>query len=179
MTVQVTDPAGKPLTDAVVAVQVRGVRPNAAPGTSAEVPQRDRQFTPRVSVVQTGTAVQFPNLDTVRHHVYSFSGTKRFELKLYTGTPAVPVVFDKPGVADLGCNIHDRMRAWIVVVDTPYFAKTDAAGLATLNLPAGEHKLMAWHTHLREGAAWGEQALTLGASPQQASVILATLPDLQ
>jgi len=147
-TVQVKNAAGQPLTDAVVAVELRA-KPSRTTSAKAEVGQRDRQFTPQLLVVQTGTAVSFPNFDTVRHHVYSFSPTKTFEIKLYAGTPAAPVVFDKPGVATLGCNIHDRMSARIVVVDTPLFARTDAKGQATLDLPAGEHELLVWHASLR------------------------------
>jgi hypothetical protein len=107
--------------------------------------QRDRQFAPQLLVVQTGTAVSFPNFDTVRHHVYSFSPIKVIDIKLYSGTPAEPIVFDKPGVAALGCNIHDRMSAHIVVVDTPTFARTDAKGQASFDLPPGEHVAKAWH----------------------------------
>lgn len=143
--VQVKGSNGAPLADAVVAVELRGQGSRSAPGTRAEMAQRERQFQPFVLVVQTGTAVSFPNFDTVRHHVYSFSPVKTFDIKLYSGTPAEPVLFDKPGVATLGCNIHDRMSAHIVVVDTPLFAKTDAQGIARLDLPAGEHQLRAWH----------------------------------
>ena len=85
--------------------------------------QQGKQFLPDVLVVPVGTSVHFPNRDSVRHHVYSFSPAKKFELKLYTGTPANPVVFDRAGVVTLGCNIHDRMVGWIVVVDTPYYAQ--------------------------------------------------------
>lgn len=144
MTVQVKGPSGQPLANAVVAVEVKG-RPAKTTTAKAEMGQRDRQFTPQLLVVQTGTAVNFPNFDTVRHHVYSFSPTKVFDLKLYSGTPAEPVVFDKPGVAALGCNIHDRMSAHIIVVDTPTFARTDAQGQATFDLPPGEHAVKAWH----------------------------------
>ena len=84
-----------------------------------QIAQAKRQFSPRVTVVTVGTPVTFPNFDTVRHHVYSFSPVKTFELKLYAGVPNAPVVFDKPGIAVLGCNIHDQMAAWVVVVDTP------------------------------------------------------------
>lgn len=147
-TVQVRNAAGQPLADAVVAVELRGRPAKAATGTRAEVAQRERQFQPAVLVVQTGTAVHFPNFDTVRHHVYSFSPIKPFDIKLYSGTPAEPVVFDKPGIAALGCNIHDQMSAYIVVVDTPLFARTDAAGLARFDLPAGEHQIKAWHPSL-------------------------------
>jgi hypothetical protein len=103
--------------------------------------------------VQTGTAVSFPNFDTVRHHVYSISPIKVLDIKLYSGTPTKPEVFDKPGVAALGCNIHDRMSAHIVVVDTPIFARTDGKGQASFDLPPGEHVVKAWHA--------GQKALTL------------------
>lgn len=161
--VQVHNSAGQPLADAVVAVELRG-RPTRASGAKAEMGQRERQFTPQLLVVQTGTAVNFPNFDTVRHHVYSFSPIKVFETKLYSGTPAEPIVFDKPGVAALGCNIHDRMSAHIVVVDTPLFARTDAQGIARFaDLPAGEHQLRLWHSSLKAPLLQG-QALTVGAA---------------
>jgi plastocyanin len=150
-TVLVHNGAGGPLADAVVAVQVNGQAAKAGPQTMAQMAQRAREFEPHVLVVQTGTAVSFPNFDTVRHHVYSFSAAKTFDIKLYAGTPASPVVFDNPGVASLGCNIHDRMSAHIVVVDTPTFAKSDATGAATFDLPAGDHVLLYWHAKL--GAA--------------------------
>jgi hypothetical protein len=111
--------------------------------------QRERQFQPALLIVQTGTAVSFPNFDVVRHHVYSFSPIKVIDVKLYSGTPSEPIVFDKPGVATLGCNIHDRMSAHIVVVDTPLFAVTDASGSARFDLPAGEHRLKLWHPSLK------------------------------
>jgi plastocyanin len=148
VTIQVRNAAGQPLADAVVAVQLRG-RPSKASSAKAEMGQRDRQFQPQLLVVQTGTAVSFPNFDTVRHHVYSISPTKVFDIKLYSGTPSDPVVFDKPGVATLGCNIHDRMSAHIVIVDTPVFARSDAQGQASFDLPPGEHLLQAWYAGLR------------------------------
>ena len=144
LVVSVTDAAGQPVENAVVTVQVAGAPAKAPPGTSAEIGQRDRHFVPPVSVVQVGTAVSFPNFDTVRHHVYSFSPAKPFELKLYVGTPVAPIVFDKPGAVAIGCNIHDRMQAWVAVVETPFHAVTDASGTARLDVPAGEHRLRAW-----------------------------------
>ena len=146
--VQVRDAGGRPLADAVVAAEINGQPTQAGPRANAQMAQRQRQFHPYVLVVQTGTAVSFPNFDTVRHHVYSFSDTKKFEIKLYAGTPDKPEVFDKPGIATLGCNIHDRMSAHIVVVDTPIFARSDASGLVTLDLPPGEHVVRYWHPRL-------------------------------
>jgi hypothetical protein len=133
--------------------------------------QRDKQFYPFLLVVQTGTAVQFPNFDTVRHHVYSFSPIKRFDLKLYSGTPAEPVMFDRPGVATLGCNIHDRMSAHIVVVDTPLFGKTDANGQFKLDLPPGDHVLKLWHSRMA-APVLQSQPLTVTSAGGQSTVSL-------
>ncbi len=170
VTVQLRGPNGQPLAGAALAVEVKG-RPAKTTTAKAEMGQRDRQFTPQLLVVQTGTAVSFPNFDTVRHHVYSFSPIKVIDIKLYSGTPAEPIVFDKPGVAALGCNIHDRMSAHIVVVDTPTFARTDAQGQASFDLPPGEHAVKVWHAgqkspnlqsaRLEVPAAGGTVALTL------------------
>ncbi|MFG6414095.1 methylamine utilization protein [Roseateles sp. DC23W] len=144
VTVQMRGPGGQPVANAAVAVEVRG-RTGKTGSAKAEIGQRDRQFTPQLLIVQTGTAVSFPNFDTVRHHVYSFSPIKVIDIKLYTGTPTEPVVFDKPGVAALGCNIHDTMSAHVVVVDTPLFAVSDTKGQATFDLPPGTHAVKAWH----------------------------------
>lgn len=173
-TVQVHNGAGDPLSDAVVAVQLNGQAARTGPQTAAQMAQRARQFEPHVLVVQTGTAVSFPNFDTVRHHVYSFSATRTFDIKLYTGTPANPVVFDSPGVATLGCNIHDRMSAHIVVVDTPLFAKSDAAGATTFDLPAGDHVLLFWHAKLG-AATLQSQPLSVGKFPGRTELTLGVI----
>jgi plastocyanin len=150
-TVQLNNAAGKPLAGAAVAIELLGRASKTSTG-KAEMSQRERQFQPALLIVQTGTAVNFPNFDVVRHHVYSFSPIKVIDIKLYSGTPSEPIVFDKPGVAALGCNIHDRMSAHIIVVDTPVFAITDAAGRASFELPAGEHRVKAWHPSLKAQA---------------------------
>jgi hypothetical protein len=100
----------------------------------------------------------------VRHHVYSFSPSKPFELKLYSGRPVAPVVFDQAGVVTLGCNIHDQMVAHVVVVPTPLHGRTDATGRFVLELPAGEHRLRAWHPGMREGADLLAQPIKVGAA---------------
>lgn len=164
LNVNVTDAAGKPVEGAVVTVAAGGAS-TAPPGTSAQIAQEGRQFVPQVTVVQVGTSISFPNHDTVRHHVYSFSGIKTFELKLYAGMPSAPVLFDKVGTGVLGCNIHDKMTAWVVVVDTPYFGKTDAAGLARLEVPEGEHRMRVWNPRQAEPVAAVEQKVRGGAAP--------------
>jgi hypothetical protein len=97
-----------------------------------------------------GTAVSFPNSDNIRHHVYSFSPAKKFELPLYSGVPAEPVIFDKVGFVTLGCNIHDWMIAYVAVLPTPYFQVTRQDGRAVLkDLPAGQYTVQVWHPALK------------------------------
>jgi hypothetical protein len=99
--------------------------------------------------------------------VYSFSPAKKFEIKLYVGTPAAPVVFDKPGIAVLGCNIHDTMAAWVVVVETPHFGLTGADGRVSLAaVPAGSYRLRTWHPSLPAGAPVPDQPLQVAAAGQ-------------
>jgi plastocyanin len=177
--VRVTDAAGKPISGAVVFLDSPQAREQVRPLSGIEVAQAERRFVQTVSVVTVGTAVTFPNLDTVRHHVYSFSPVKRFEIKLYVGTPAAPVVFDQPGIAVLGCNIHDQMAAWIVVVETPWFGRSDDAGRWTASaaaaVPPGRYTLRAWHAGMPVGAAPIEQALTVEAAGARAVVVLPSL----
>jgi plastocyanin len=162
--VLVQDGAGKPLADAAVFLESREAHAASKPIHGIEIAQVARQFTPKITVVPVGSSVSFPNRDTVRHHVYSFSPAKTFELKLYTGTAATPVVFDKSGIAVLGCNIHDNMAAWVVIVETPYYGRSAEAGKVTLsNVPAGTYRLRTWHPGLPVGGAPLDQALVVSA----------------
>src|ERR1700691_1205804 len=144
VTVNVTFKSGPAAEDAVIIFDPLGAAPPASSDT-ASIDQINKRFVPRVSVVRTGTSITFPNSDQIRHQVYSFSPAKEFTLKLYAGSPKVAVVFDKPGLVVLGCNIHDSMVAFVGVVDSPYFAKTSASGNAVLNLPPGHYRLRVWH----------------------------------
>jgi len=147
LSAQLTDMNGALLDDAVIfATPLKGTLPKAR---GAIVDQVNKEFVPLVSVIQTGTAVTFPNKDNIRHHVYSFSAPKVFDLKLYSGVPASPVVFDKPGLVVLGCNIHDWMLAYVLVVDTPYFAKSGKGAARIENVPNGEYEVRAWHPRLQ------------------------------
>ena len=149
--VTVRDAAGKPVRDAVVTAHFAGkpMGPPRFPWPS-RVTQQDIQFHPFVLIVPVGAQVAFPNKDKVRHHVYSFSKAKKFELKLYGREEARSVTFDKVGPVAVGCNIHDQMSAFVKVVDTPFAVKTDAMGRARLtNLPGGQAKLTVWHPYAR------------------------------
>lgn len=174
--VQVLDSAGKPLEGAVVSLVSDAARRAVRPLPEQEISQENKQFVPAVRVVTVGTLVRFPNRDSVRHHVYSFSPAKKFEIKLYAGTPAAPVRFDQPGVAVLGCNIHDQMVGWVVVLDTPYFAQTDAQGQELLEgMPAGAHQLRAWHARLPVDVTPPQQAIALTEGDSTATVRLGGL----
>ena len=174
LVVSVTDSTGKPLPDAVVLLEPATGKAPVKPLPDAEISQAKRQFQPRVTVVTVGTKVAFPNFDTVRHHVYSFSTAKTFELKLYAGVPAAPIVFDKPGLVTLGCNIHDRMAAWVVVADTPWFARSGGDGVARIDDgPAGAYRLSAWHPGLGAGGAAPARAVQLGNAEQREALKLA------
>lgn len=162
--VEVRDAGGTLVPDGVVYAVPEGVKP-PPPTRRAVLDQKNRTFVPHVLPVQTGTAVSFPNSDNVRHQVYSFSPAKKFQLSLYAGTPAAPVVFDKPGVVALGCNIHDRMSAFVVVVDTPYFAATQAGRSELSGLPEGKYTVRVWYAGMRDEPA--AQAIALGASEQK------------
>lgn len=156
-----TDAAGQPVADVAVYAVSASV-PAEARNAKVTIEQRDREFIPFVSVIQQGTTVSFPNRDPILHHVYSFSPPKNFELKLYTGKSPSEVLFDRPGVVTLGCNIHDWMIAYVVVVPTPYFARTDASGIARLReLPAGRYEIRGWHPLQRSAPA--PHALSLEA----------------
>jgi len=152
ITVTVADERGKPVADAVVvAVPADGPARAGTKPRDEIVDQVDKEFLPKVQVVLVGTPVTFPNRDAVRHQVYSFSPAKRFELPLYSGVPQA-VVFDKPGVVVLGCNIHDWMIGYVYVSESPYFAKTNAEGKALLSdLPPRDYVVRVWHPQLAAG----------------------------
>ena len=165
--VSVVDQTGAPVPDAVVYAMPADAKASAkAPSAKrpqAIIDQIKRRFVPLVSVVQVGTAVSFPNRDNIEHDVYSFSPAKRFELRLYHGIPAKPVVFDKPGLVVMGCNIHDQMIAYLLVVDTPWFAKTDAQGQASIeNVRSGGYRLTVWHYRMAEPEQHPSQDVSAG-----------------
>ena len=148
--IRVQDPRGSVVRDAVVYAVPEG-RSLPLARKTAVMDQKNRMFIPHVLAVQTGTAVRFPNSDDIRHHVYSFSPAKPFQLPLYKGTPANPVLFDRAGVVTLGCNIHDQMNAFIIVVDTPYFERTGGDGRATLrDVEPGKYSVHVWYPEMRD-----------------------------
>jgi len=160
--VQAIDATGAALADVVIYAEPEAGQKAPMPQRSAEIEQRGLKFMPMVTVIQTGSKISFPNNDKVRHHIYSFSPAHKFDQKLYSGTTATPQVFDKAGLVVLGCNIHDKMVAYVRIVDTPYFSKTDASGATRLDLPAGKYTVKAWHYH-GVGGQPSEQAIVVKA----------------
>jgi plastocyanin len=171
--VQVLDVTGAPVANAVVYAEPSGGQSVPKSQKQVEIEQKDVRFSPLVTVVQTGTAILFPNHDKVRHHVYSFSPAKTFEMKLYSGVPANPILFDKAGTVVLGCNIHDQMVAYVQVVNTPYFGKTDTAGRVKLDgLVNGKYTLKTWYFNMPTNDAPLEQVLNYQGSDVVAAVKL-------
>jgi plastocyanin len=161
----VHDARGAALADAVVVAVAEGASAETPRSRVEQVEQIDLEFVPHVKAIQAGTAVSFPNRDSVRHHVYSFSPAKRFELPLYVGTPAQPVVFDHPGIVTIGCNIHDWMVGYLYVSPSPHFATTGADGSARIaGLPAGRYTVRIWHPRLTSQEHETERRLELGAT---------------
>jgi plastocyanin len=151
LSVTVVDVSGAPVEGAVVVAEPMAGAPKPAPGQKAIMDQRNLAFVPGVLVVQTGTAVDFPNSDQVHHQVYSFSVAKVFQLGLYAGRAHAPVVFDHAGLVTLGCNIHDSMLAYIYVTDSPWYGRTGADGTLRLHdLPPGDYTVRIWHELLDE-----------------------------
>lgn len=144
LTAEVVDAQGTPLRDAVLTL--RGATAPPAVSLKADMDQRDVQFAPHVLAVRTGTEISFPNSDHIRHQVYSFSTPKRFELRLYGGTPSDPVLFDKSGVVVLGCNVHDNMLGYVYVTDDGWFGVSNDKGSLSLDqVPAGRYAVTLWH----------------------------------
>ena len=151
LTVAVLDGAGHGVAGIVIIAESDSALPDKHAPRAAIMDQQHMQFVPRVLVIQTGTGVEFPNSDQIQHQVYSFSAPKTFKLSLYAGHKYPPVIFDRPGLVTLGCNIHDGMIGYIYVTDSPFFGRSDDAGQLQLHgLPAGNYTLTAAHPQMQE-----------------------------
>lgn len=171
LAVTIKDTQGQLQKDTVIAlVPTQKIQYTDTPSVSVD--QIDKHFVPAVLAIRVNTFVHFPNSDDIRHHVYSFSPAKKFELRLYHGTASEPVLFDKPGTVVLGCNIHDSMVGYIYVVDTPYYAVTDAQGRATLTgIPAGSYELEIYHPRMNSNYPTSKLQLTANETRQETRVL--------
>ena len=168
LTVRVVDAAGRPVSDAIVVIRPVGrPAPQPRPVGGIAVAQKDLMFHPLVSLVPVGSSVSFPNFDQTRHHVYSFSAAKKFELKLFARQQSRSVLFDKPGVVAVGCNIHDQMSAFLFVTDSAWSAKSGGNGEAAIGgLPAGPVSVTVWQPYLRAPGNSVSQTLRLNGGGQ-------------
>jgi plastocyanin len=174
--IAVLDAAGHGVEGIVLVAEPEFPIPARHPVRTAIMDQQNMQFVPNIVVIQTGTGIEFPNSDQIQHQVYSFSAAKSFQLSLYAGHKYPPVVFDRPGLVVVGCNIHDRMIGYIYVSDSPYFGRSNASGhLALHDLPGGDYRLTAWHPRLQERAGTTLQmpVLIMDATPANAVFHLA------
>ncbi|MDQ5979728.1 MAG: Methylamine utilization protein [Verrucomicrobiota bacterium] len=162
---------GDPLGEAAVSlIPLDQPAPPVSPEAKAEIVQQDQEFSAFLTIVQTGTKVVLPNRDKVQHHVYSLSRPRRFELPLYNPGQTESIVFELEGQVTIGCNIHDWMIAHVVVVPTPWFAKSDAKGVARLTAPAGRYRLEIWHPRLGKPET-REITLADGAAAREAAAL--------
>ncbi len=167
LTIQIFDQRGMPVHGAVVEIAPPpgNTRPLAFPWRSA-MAQHNLAFQPGTLIVPVGADVAFPNLDTVRHSIYSFSKIARFQIDLYGRDQTRSHRFTLPGTVALGCNIHDKMRGYLRVVSTPFAAATDLNGLGRIDgLDQGSYRVTIWHPKLR--AAGNETAQTVVFAPGQ------------
>jgi plastocyanin len=174
----VAEPGGAPAGDIVVALTGG---PPGSPEPRRDMPvvidQRDKSFVPAITVVQTGTQVAFPNNDATSHHVYSFSKPNAFELPLYKGDLHRPVRFNNPGIVTLGCNIHDFMVGYVVVVDTPWFGITTADGTVTVaGVPPGRYDVAAWSARLDRGRFQSLGSVVVGPSGEERQALVLPRP---
>lgn len=152
---------GEPVSDALVIAVPQHTKFKISPENHI-IDQINKEFVKQFLIVNIGSSVNFPNKDDIRHHVYSFSPAKPFELPLYSGTPASPIVFDKPGPVVLGCNIHDWMLGFIYVVESPYYGLSNTEGMVQIrNLPEDSYSVRVWQPYMLEKEEQTLKTLTL------------------
>ncbi len=137
-------------------------RPLSSAPRAVTMDQRNRTFIPHVLAVEVGTAVDLPNNDPIDHNAFSNFDGQIFDVHLYSPRMSRRVVFRRPGMVRVFCNIHEEMSAVIAVLPTPYFAVTDANGRFEITAPAGEYRLRFWHERAEPGALPAERSLTIG-----------------
>lgn len=164
--VTLLDPAGQPVVDTVVTLMpTSGELPEISDTQTAIMDQVNKEFVPHILPVRSATQVSFPNSDATRHHVYSFSPAKPFELKLYKDFTTKPIDFDQAGIVEIGCNIHDWMLGYIYVTDSPYYAKTNEQGVAIITAPSSEYTVSVWSPYLAQSDIDDKDTVISSATP--------------
>lgn len=164
--VNITSNQGNPVNQVVVYLEPSTKIEYPAPADVSIMDQVNSQFVPHILAVQSGTRVSFPNSDSIKHHVYSFSKPKTFELQLYKGLRAEPLPFENTGEVELGCNVHDWMLGYVFIVDTPYFKQTDQSGKVSIEVPNGDYVLKIWHPRIQDDPDSLQKSLSVSSSTQ-------------
>jgi len=179
LSVRVVDASGRPVRDAVVTLNPSSGARAPRPAGRYAVSQKNLKFQPFLTIVPVGAEVSFPNLDPTKHHVYSFSPAKRFELKLFARDQSRAVRFDRPGVVALGCNIHDAMSAFIFVTNSAWTARTNAQGMAVFSdAPNAAGRAIVWHPYLRSPGGTMQQGIAAGQRNASFSIRLRAPPSM-
>jgi plastocyanin len=177
--VTITGTDGRPAEDAVIELSpVDTATPLPATRVPSEgiIDQRAETFLPLVTILRKGGRVVFTNNDTTMHQVYSFSAIKQFEFEIDQGQHSAPVVFDQPGVAAIGCNIHDQMITYVYVATTPWVAMTDDKGRAHIDVPPGSYRAAIWDPQSVPGRAPPAQSVEVTATGGKLAATIALLP---
>lgn len=180
--IRITDQDGNPAADAVIVlVAANGAleqQPSPSPQGEALIDQRDETFTPHVTIIPRGGRVRFANSDAPLHQVYSFSPIKQFELSLAPGETSDRVIFDRSGVAAIGCNIHDNMIAYVFVTDSPWTALSDERGRARIErIPSGDYISQIWHPRLPPATLVPNETITIDGATKTYETQIPLLPD--
>lgn len=170
---KILDQQGNPVMNSVISTDNTGASTTVS--SMAVMDQVNQQFLPHVLVIQKNQSVDFPNSDAIRHHIYSFSAPKPFEIRLFKGKESSPMQFDKPGVVVLGCNIHDQMVGYIYIAEDEMTAVTDKNGLATLATSNQEYYI--WHPRLSASNADRIKYTLNGDKRAIQKINLSLLPD--
>lgn len=175
LNIKVSDKKAQQLANAVVYLDSENASTHYVGSEIATMDQINRQFSPYILTVQKGQTVSFPNSDSIKHHVYSFSPAKVFELQLFKNKKAQSVQFDKPGIVELGCNIHDWMLGYIFVADNPYFGQTDETGKLSIEAPDGNYFLRVWHPRMQAEDTEKRRAINLSGKQDISLQLMETL----
>lgn len=174
------DSAGVPLPNVVIEVEAVPLDEPLPNPSDYVMEQINFQFSPVVLTIPRHAAVRFPNRDESRHHVYSFSEAKIFELDLFAGNQAPPVTFDNTGIVAVGCNIHDKMNAHIYITEAPIVVKSNEYGLATVpRFEASDNQeIQVWHPYLMKPLTFSLTELDIDKNNHATLSLPIVLPEL-
>ncbi len=151
LTVQVFNAQKKPLKNVVVFIEPVGHNIDKINTNTLEIGQNNKAFVPYISVMQLGSDVRFNNKDNITHQIYSPVGNNKFSLKIRSGEKFIKTDFNEAGEVSMGCNIHDWMTGYLLIVDTPYFAISNTSGNTEIQIEqSGQYKVVVWHPQINE-----------------------------